>query len=134
MAKTAKTARTKSPAEPNVFHNRPAQKILGYLSNKWNILVIRRLYKRTMRYAELKRDIGDISEKMLTQTLRQLESLGMVERKIYPVIPPKVEYSLTPLGRTLEKPLAVLCDWAVEHIGEVEASIVAYEEKKKAEE
>ena len=130
----ARTAQTKSPDQPNVFHNRPAQKILGYLSNKWNILVIRRLYKRTMRYAELKRDIGDISEKMLTQTLRQLESIGMVERKIYPVIPPKVEYSLTPLGRTLEKPLSVLCDWAVEHIGEVEASIEAYEERKKAEE
>ena len=130
----ARTARTKSPDQPSVFHNRPAQKILGYLSNKWNILVIRRLYKRTMRYAELKRDIGDISEKMLTQTLRQLESIGMVERKIYPVIPPKVEYSLTPLGRTLEKPLSVLCDWAVEHIGEVEDAIVAYEERKKAEE
>ncbi len=123
-----------TPAGPgSVFHNRPAQKILGYLSNKWNVLVIRRLSKRTMRYAELKRDIGDISEKMLTQTLRQLESIGLVERKIYPVIPPKVEYSLTDLGRTLEKPLAILCDWSVTHIAEVEDALKRYEEKKKAE-
>lgn len=129
----ARPAEKSDVTEPSVFHNRPAQKILGHLSNKWNILVIRRLAKRTMRYAELKRDIGDISEKMLTQTLRQLESIGLVSRKIYPVIPPKVEYSLTDLGRSIEEPLAVLCDWAVAHIDEVEQAIVEYEEKKKAE-
>lgn len=123
-----------APGEPAVFYNRPAQRLLGHLSNKWAVLVMRRLAKRTMRYAELKRDIGDISEKMLTQTLRQLERLGLVSRKVYPVIPPKVEYSLTDLGTTLVPALSVICDWAVEHIEDVEAAIVAYENRPDGEE
>ncbi|MBT6360788.1 MAG: helix-turn-helix transcriptional regulator, partial [Rhodospirillaceae bacterium] len=72
--------------------SRPFQKVLTRLSNKWNVLVIRRLAKKTMRHSQLKRDIGNISQKMLTQTLRELERSGLIERKVYPVIPPKVEY------------------------------------------
>ncbi len=113
------------------FPSRPAQKVIGYLSNKWNVLVIRRLSRRTMRYSELRRDIGDISQKMLTQTLRHLERVGLVERKVYPVVPPKVEYSLTELGWTLVEPIDVLCSWAIENIDDVEASIARYDRREK---
>lgn len=113
------------------FPSRPAQKVIGYLSNKWNVLIIRRLSRRTMRYSELRRDIGDISQKMLTQTLRHLERVGLVQRKVYPVVPPKVEYSLTELGWTLVEPIDVLCSWAIENIDQVEASITRYDRKEK---
>ena len=65
-----------------------------------------------MRYGELQRRIGGISQKMLTQTLRSLEDDGLAERVVYPVVPPMVEYSLTPLGRSLEDPLAAIRRWA----------------------
>ena len=113
--------------------SRPFQKVLTRLSNKWNVLVIRRLAKKTMRHSQLKRDIGNISQKMLTQTLRELERSGLIERKVYPVIPPKVEYSLTELGETLVEPLTVLCDWAIEHIDEVENAVEFYDVRKELE-
>lgn len=75
-----------------------------------------------MRYSELRRDIGDISQKMLTQTLRHLERVGLVERKIYPVVPPKVEYSLTELGWTLVEPIN-------ENINHVEDAIASYDNR-----
>ena len=113
--------------------SRPFQKVLTRLSNKWNVLVIRRLAKKTMRHSQLKRDIGNISQKMLTQTLRELERSGLIERKVFPVIPPKVEYSLTELGETLVEPLNVLCDWAIEHIDEVESAVESYDVRKELE-
>ena len=113
--------------------SRPFQKVLTRLSNKWNVLVIRRLAKKTMRHSQLKRDIGNISQKMLTQTLRELERSGLIERKVFPVIPPKVEYSLTDLGKTLVEPLNVLCDWAIEHIDEVESAVESYDVRKELE-
>ena len=113
--------------------SRPFQKVLTRLSNKWNVLVIRRLAKKTMRHSQLKRDIGNISQKMLTQTLRELERSGLIERKVYPVIPPKVEYSLTELGETLVEPLNVLCGWAIEHIDEVENAVESYDVRKELE-
>ena len=113
--------------------SRPFQKALTRLSNKWNVLVIRRLAKKTMRHSQLKRDIGNISQKMLTQTLRELERSGLIKRKVYPVIPPKVEYSLTELGETLVEPLNVLCDWAIEHIDEVESAVELYDVRKQLE-
>ena len=126
------TEPTMSDEEGTVnFPSRPAQKVVGYLSNKWNVLIIRRLSRRTMRYSELRRDIGDISQKMLTQTLRHLERVGLVQRKVYPVVPPKVEYSLTALGWTLVAPIDVLCSWAIENIDQVEASITRYDRKEK---
>jgi DNA-binding HxlR family transcriptional regulator len=96
-------------------------------------LVIRRLSRKTMRHSQLKRDIGNISQKMLTQTLRELERSGLIERKVYPVIPPKVEYSLTELGQTLVAPLDVLCDWALVHNDDVENAVKVYDAKKELE-
>jgi len=111
----------------DLLTTRPAQKVIGYLSNKWNVLIIRRLARKTMRYSELRRDIGDISQKMLTQTLRHLERVGLVERTVYPVVPPKVEYSLTELGLTLVEPINVLANWAIENIDHVEDAIETYD-------
>ena len=105
---------------PSVFNARcPSQIILERIADKWTVLIIHKLDKKTMRFGELKREIGGVSQKMLTQTLRNLEHDKLVERKVYPVVPPKVEYSLTPLGRTLLGPLGSLCRWAQEHIEDV---------------
>ena len=74
-----------------------------------------------MRYGVLRREIGDISQKMLTQTLRSLERDGLVRRKVYAQASPKVEYTLTSLGRTLIEPLQGLCRWSERHLSELEA-------------
>jgi DNA-binding HxlR family transcriptional regulator len=96
------------------------QQVLGLIADKWTTLVVYTLSQETKRYSELKREIEGISQKMLTQTLRQLERDGLVARKVYPVVPPMVEYSLTPLGQTLIIPLKALCQWAEDHFHEVE--------------
>ena len=113
--------------------SRPFQKMLGRLSNKWNVVVIRRLNGRTLRPSELRREIGNISAKVLTQTLRELESYGLVSRAVYPVIPPKVEYSLTELGDTLVVALNALRDWAMDNNARVEEAIELFKEREKAE-
>ena len=108
---------------PNAFSvTCPAHKILARLLSKWSGLIVRCLSQDTMRYSELRRSIGGISQKMLTQTLRELEADGLVDRKVHPVVPPKVEYSLTDLGRTLVDPLTALGTWAEEHTEEIEAA------------
>ena len=76
----------------------------------------------TKRYVELQREIGGISQKMLTQTLRSLERDGLVRRTVHPVVPPKVEYALTKLGRTLIEPLQGLCRWSEKHLPELQAN------------
>ena len=113
--------------------SRPFQKMLGRLSNKWNVLIIRRLSGRTLRPSELRREIGNISAKVLTQALRELESYGLVARAIYPVIPPRVEYSLTELGETLVVALNALRDWAMDNNARVEEAIELFKEREKVE-
>ena len=100
----------------------PSRLVLDRIADKWTALIIQLLSKRTMRYAELQREIGGISQKMLTQTLRSLERDGLVDRKVYPVVPPKVEYSLSRLGRTLIEPLRALCRWSEKHLPELQAN------------
>ena len=113
--------------------SRPFQKMLGRLSNKWNVLIIRRLSGRTLRPSELRREIGNISAKVLTQALRELESYGLVARAIYPVIPPRVEYRLTELGETLVIALNALRDWAMDNNARVEEAIELFKEREKLE-
>ncbi len=100
----------------------PSRLVLDRIADKWTALIIQLLSKKTMRYAELQREIGGISQKMLTQTLRSLERDGLVDRKVYPVVPPKVEYSLSRLGRTLIEPLRALCRWSEKHLSELQAN------------
>ena len=99
----------------------PSRRALALIADKWTVLTIYALARGTKRYSELQRMIGGVSQKMLTQTLRELEQEGLVERKVYPIVPPMVEYSLTPLGRTLQEPLSAICKWAEEHLAELEA-------------
>jgi DNA-binding HxlR family transcriptional regulator len=99
----------------------PSRDVLARIGDKWTALVIRSLAGRTLRYNELQRAVAGISQKMLTQTLRALEEDGLIARKVYPIIPPMVEYSLTPLGRTLVSPLHAICEWAQDHLPKIEA-------------
>jgi DNA-binding HxlR family transcriptional regulator len=114
----AKTAAPPSVLEPQC----PSRLVLDRIADKWTALVIQILAGGTMRYAELQRAIGGISQKMLTQTLRSLERDGLVQRTVHPVVPPKVEYSLTRLGRTLIEPLHALCRWSEKHLAELQAN------------
>src|SRR6516162_2761085 len=100
----------------------PSRLVLDRIADKWTALVIQILAGGTMRYAALQREIGGISQKMLTQTLRSLERDGLVQRTVHPVVPPKVEYSLTKLGRTLIEPLQGLCRWSEKHLAELQAN------------
>src|SRR5579863_3711352 len=98
----------------------PSRLILDRIADKWTTLIIGILAQsKYRRFNELRRMIGGISQKMLTQTLRDLERDGLVKRTIYPEIPPRVEYELTPLGRTLCGPLGSLTAWAHDHMDEV---------------
>jgi DNA-binding HxlR family transcriptional regulator len=109
--------------------SRPFQKMLVRISNKWNVLVVRRLSNRRMRPSALRREIGNISPKVLTQTLRELESYGLIEREIFPIVPPKVEYRLTPMGDSLVIALDALRDWAMDNNASVEAAMEAYQQQ-----
>lgn len=109
--------------EPNIFRAEcGSRQVLQMIANKWTALVICSLGPGPLRYSELRRRIDGVSQKMLTQTLRHLERDGLVSRNIYPVVPPKVEYSLTSLGRTLFDPLKAICRWSEEHLSEMNAA------------
>jgi len=103
--------------------------ILGRLGDKWTILTIAMLAERTRRFNELKRLIGGISQQMLTRTLKALERDGMVIRKVYPTVPPQVEYSLTDLGRSLAVPMMQLATWVLDHVAEIEAQQRAHDQQ-----
>ena len=110
----------------------PSRLVLERIADTWTAIIIQLLSKKTMRYAELHREIGGISQKMLTQTLRSLERDGLVNRKVYPVVPPRVEYSLSRLGRTLIEPLRGLCRWSEKHLAELQANRVRSKAKQTA--
>ena len=124
---------TEEKARPCVLdQNSDIRQVLDLIADKWTALVILGLSRGTKRYSELHREIGGVSQKMLTQTLRSLENSGLIHRKVYPVVPPMVEYSLTPLGETLVPSIKNLCSWASEHFHEVEtARAKAIDEKVK---
>ncbi len=98
----------------------PARKALSLLAEKWTLLIVHALSERTYRTAELRRRIGGISEKMLIQALRRLEQHGLVARTSYPEVPPRVEYSLTPLGFSLSGVVQELDRWVEAHAFEIE--------------
>ncbi|WP_220195188.1 winged helix-turn-helix transcriptional regulator [Ktedonospora formicarum] len=108
-----------------------SREVLDLIADKWTALIFALLEKQPTRFNELQRAIEGISHKMLTQTLRNLERRGIVERTITPTIPPAVEYSLSPLGTTLIPLMAALRQWAEEHMETVEQALQAYEEKEE---
>jgi DNA-binding HxlR family transcriptional regulator len=89
--------------------------LLAMVGSKWAVVLIELLEERPKRFSELKREVGEITQKSLTAVLRHLEFAGIVERTVTPVIPPRVDYGLTPLGVSLSKSLAVLIKWATEN-------------------
>lgn len=98
----------------------PIEHTVNLIGHKWKVLIIRNLVNNgTQRFSELSRGISGISQKMLTQQLRQLESDGIVIRKVYPEIPPRVEYSLTELGHSLKPILDSMSTWGIEHIKQI---------------
>jgi len=107
---------------PLLTRNSRTRSVVELITDKWTVCIIDTLQSGNKRLSELQREIDGISQKMLIQTLRHLEHDGLVSRKMYPVLPPKVEYSLTPLGETLISPLNALCRWAKDHLEEVEAA------------
>jgi DNA-binding HxlR family transcriptional regulator len=97
----------------------PSRYALALLADKWTMLIIVALKSGAKRNGELKRLLGDVSQKMLTQTLRHLETNGIVCRTVYQTVPPHVEYDLTECGRSLLKPIKALGDWAETHWSDV---------------
>jgi len=117
------------PNEPDSVFERGSlsRQAIELVADKWAILILYALSQEKMRHGRLQRLIGGISQKMLTKTLRNLERDGLVVREVYRVVPPKVEYSLTPMGRDLMGPLSRLCVWAEEHIEGVKSARVAHD-------
>jgi len=95
--------------------NYPTRRLLELIGDKWTPIVMYILGGGTKRYGELQRHLPDVSKKMLTQTLRALETVGLLRRTVYAEVPPRVEYDLTPLGRVFLEPVAELCRWATDH-------------------
>jgi len=91
--------------------NCPSREVLTHITSRWGVLILIALADGTMRFSELRRKIGGVSEKMLAQTLQALETDGFVERIAYPVVPPHVEYTLTPMGVEVQVQLTGLTDW-----------------------
>ncbi|RDE10658.1 winged helix-turn-helix transcriptional regulator [Pelagibacterium lacus] len=89
----------------------PSRGVLKHVTSQWGVLVLIALQGGTHRFSELRRRIGGVSERMLAQTLQVLEADGFVARRAYPVVPPHVEYSLTPLGEEVAEKVRVLADW-----------------------
>ena len=93
----------------------PVETTLTLISSKWKVLIVRDLLASTKRFGELQRSVGNVSQKVLTAQLREMEEDGLVDRKVYPEVPPRVEYSLTELGRSLEPVLSAMWNWGEEY-------------------
>lgn len=105
---------------PKFERNCPIRLVLDRIADKWTVLMMSLLSDgKAHRFNELRRNVEGISQKMLTQTLRDLERDGLVKRTVYPEVPPRVEYTLTPLGVTLCGPIEQLGAWACAHVDEI---------------
>ena len=103
--------------------------VLTRVGDKWSLQVISRLGEGTLRFTELRRSIDGISQRMLTLTLRQLERDGLVQRTVYPTVPPKVEYTLSDFGRTILVPVTELANWALTYRTNIQAAREAFDSR-----
>jgi DNA-binding HxlR family transcriptional regulator len=108
------------------------RQILDRIADKWSLLAIAHLERQTLRFSELRRRIEGISQRMLTVTLRQLERDGLVRRTVHPVVPPRDDYELTPLGATLHTTISALVDWTENHQEEIATARAAYDTRLDA--
>jgi len=120
----------KDPSNPVC---RTISTLLARIGDKWTVLVVQTLGEGSKRFNELRREIPSVSQRMLTLTLRNLERDGLVSRTVTPSIPPRVDYELTDLGRSLQKPICGLANWAVEHVGEIHAAQARFDDEREAE-
>ncbi len=122
---------TTQQPRPNIFRKDClSRSVLELIADQWTPLIIYALEDEgTMRFGQLLKRIDGISKKMLTQNLRAMERNGLVQRVVYPVVPPVVEYSLTHLGKTLIEPMEALRGWAYEHLQEVAQARTTYDER-----
>ncbi|REE96563.1 winged helix-turn-helix transcriptional regulator [Thermomonospora umbrina] len=120
------------PPEGRLATGCGAREILDRIADKWSLYVISLLGERTLRFTELKRGIDGISQRMLTVTLRALERDGLVSRTVYPVMPPRVDYTLTDLGRTLLETVTTLVGWADRNLEAIEAARADYDTRAQA--
>lgn len=111
---------------------RAVSELLSRVGDKWTVLIVKALEAKPRRFNELKREIGGISQQMLTRTLKTLERDGMVARTVHATVPPSVEYALTPLGRSLAVPVLALADWTFAHLPQIHANRAAYDGMKEA--
>ena len=107
--------------------------MLSLIADKWSLLIIRALGNGPRRFNALRREIGDISQKMLASTLRNLERDGFVTRTVLPATPPQVEYALSPLGTDLQCPVDALAEWTIRNSARIEAARAAFAGKLAAE-
>jgi len=103
----------------------PVQHTLAVIGGKWKVAILYYLVDKTFRFGELKRKIPNITQKMLTQQLRELEDHGLVHREVYAEVPPRVEYSLTEFGKTLSPVLSTICQWGSLHRKTIEKNVSA---------
>jgi DNA-binding HxlR family transcriptional regulator len=126
------TLRFQSPnganASPEI--DRLVEEIIGRVADKWTMLLLEALAQHgVVRFSRLAQLVGGISQKMLTQTLRQMEADGFVTRTVYPVVPPRVEYALTPLGESLGQAFCGVWEWAETHHAELQRQRAAYRQR-----
>lgn len=116
-------------ADIDEFSDCPVRGVLDQIGDKWTTLIVITLAERPFRFSELRRTLSDISQRMLTQTLRDLQRDGLVERRVYPTVPPAVDYRLTPLGRSLLVPLHALIRWADENHGAIRGARKVFDQE-----
>ncbi|RKN21272.1 transcriptional regulator [Micromonospora musae] len=110
----------------------PSRPVLEHVTSRWGVLVLASLRERSYRFSELRRRVGGVSEKMLAQTLQTLQRDGFVHRDAQPVIPPRVDYSLTPMGREVADQVWTLTRWVEGRLGDVFAARAAYDADRAA--
>jgi DNA-binding HxlR family transcriptional regulator len=115
---------------PLIESCRPAQEIMSRIGDKWSALIVIALRDGPLRFNEIRRAIGSISQRMLTLTLRAMERDGLIERTAAPSSPPRVDYELTKLGHSLRAPVEALGQWAFEHKKEIETAQKNFDERK----
>jgi len=109
------------------FDNCPVRDLLNHIGGKWSTLLLQALAERPYRFGESRRMVPDTLQRMLTQTLRDLQRDGYIHREVFPTKPPSVEYSMTPLGRSLYLPLSQVINWALDHHDAVKQARVTFD-------
>ena len=103
------------------------REVVDIIGDKWSVMILHTICNNRLRYSEIHRQIPGISQKVLTTSLRQLERDGIIKRTVYPVVPPKVEYELTPLGKSVFEVIESLRAWSIAHLDEIETARVGYD-------